>query len=295
MPKCTAKFVSAVFASILAGIPLATTSRGETVEADNCLAGPKGDTPAGAHWRYRIEHGTKRHCWYLREEGGRASQASPQNILPPAKPPSPPANPAPQHSLADARAELPPQTNRDDAPNTAAPAAAAQFNDAVRSSGLDANPSSAVVASRWPEPFGAVPSTTTQQPSDSNPASNMAAYTVATAVPAEAADIPVAEDFSPNREERGIMPLLVAILGAFTLAAAIIIKKFGRRRRPQPRKIRVRRGPIFETTDDDRIVLSDHPVMNAHMRRPRFARGIGETEDRKSEPQRRKSRRARTS
>jgi hypothetical protein len=294
MPKRTAKFVATIFASILAGIPLATTSRGQTVEADDCLASPKGDTPAGAHWYYRIEHGSKRHCWYLREEGGRASQASPQNILPAAKPPSPAANPVPQHSLADARAELPPQTNRDDAPNTAAPAAVAQFNGAVGSGGLDANPSSAVVASRWPEPFGAPPSTTTEQPSNSNPASDMPVYTVATAVPAEAADIPVAEDFSPNREERGIMPLLVAILGAFTLAGAIAVK-FGRRRRPQPRKVRVRRGPIWETTDDDRIVLSDHPAMNAHMRRPRFARGNSETEDRKSESYRRKSRRARKS
>lgn len=33
--------------------------------ADNCLAGPKGASPAGQHWYYRLERGTKRKCWYL--------------------------------------------------------------------------------------------------------------------------------------------------------------------------------------------------------------------------------------
>ena len=36
--------------------------------ADSCLSAPKGATPAGSHWYYRIDRVTKRQCWYLREE-----------------------------------------------------------------------------------------------------------------------------------------------------------------------------------------------------------------------------------
>ena len=294
MPKRTAEFVSAVFVIILAGIPLATTtSRGETVAPDNCLLTPKGETPQGSHWYYRIEHATNRHCWYLRGEGEKLSQASPQNILPPAKrstPAAPPAIPAPQRSPADARAELSPQPNRDDGPTAAPPTAAARANDVARPDGSDGNVSSPVVASRWPDPFGAIPPTSLQ-PANSNLASNMPADSTVLPAPVDAAVIPADAD-SLSHGERGILPLLVAILGALPLAAAIIVK-FGRPRRLQPRIIRVRRGPISETTDDDRIVLSDHPGANPYMRRPRFARGFGEAEDRKSEAYRRKSRRAR--
>ena len=67
MPSRTAKFVSAIFASVLAGIPLATISHGATPAADDCLSGPKDQAPQGSHWYYRIEHATKRHCWYLKE------------------------------------------------------------------------------------------------------------------------------------------------------------------------------------------------------------------------------------
>ena len=41
MPNRTAKFVSAVFASVLAGIPLATASHSATPAADDCLSGPR--------------------------------------------------------------------------------------------------------------------------------------------------------------------------------------------------------------------------------------------------------------
>ncbi|MBV8699412.1 MAG: hypothetical protein JO052_16370, partial [Bradyrhizobium sp.] len=33
--------------------------------ADECLAGPNKQSPAGHHWFYRVDRSTKRHCWYL--------------------------------------------------------------------------------------------------------------------------------------------------------------------------------------------------------------------------------------
>jgi hypothetical protein len=294
MSQRTAKFVSAIFASALAGIPLATTSRGETVTPDSCLSSPKGETPQGSHWYYRIEHGTMRHCWYLREASERVSQSSPQNILPPAKPPAPaapPASVAAQHSPADARAEVPPQASRDDGPTAAPLTAPARANDAVRTDGSGASSSTAILASRWPDPSGAIPPTGLQQPANSNSTSNTPVESTLPPAPVDAAVIPADPD-SASHGERGIMPILVAILGALTLTAAAIAK-FGRPRRLRPRIVRGRRGPIWETTDDDRIVLSDYPGTNAHMRRPRFARSVGEADDRKSESYRRKSTRAR--
>ena len=107
MPNRTAKFVLAVFASVLAGIPLTTASHSATPAADDCLSAPKDQTPEGSHWYYRIERGTKRHCWYLREEGEKVSQSAPSSAAPSAKPITPKADPAIRGSVANARAELP--------------------------------------------------------------------------------------------------------------------------------------------------------------------------------------------
>jgi hypothetical protein len=37
--------------------------------ADECLAGPNKESPAGHHWYYRVDRSTKHHCWYLGERG----------------------------------------------------------------------------------------------------------------------------------------------------------------------------------------------------------------------------------
>src|SRR6202171_2855810 len=110
MSKRTAKFVSAVFASILAGTCLATVSHGaapSAAAADDCLSGPKGQTPAGGHWYYRIDRATKRHCWYIGDEKEKLSRAAPKNSAPLTDSGSGPNETAAQRAIADARAELP--------------------------------------------------------------------------------------------------------------------------------------------------------------------------------------------
>jgi len=277
VPNRTAKFVSAVFAAILAGAPLTTISHGETLEADNCLSGPKGETPPGSHWRYRIEHRTKRHCWYLREEGDKLSQAAPLNISPPPRPPAPQAEPATQHSVANARAELPTQTNRNEGPNTPWPAIAPASKDAARANAPDANASSAVVASRWPESSGVSPASS-PRPATSDLAANEPANPVAMPSPAIAAVTHAAAD-SSSQSQRGEIPkLFVAIVGALALASitSSLIFRFGRARRPRRVAVRMRRSPVWEQTDDDRIVLSDNPDTNVIPRRTRFSRRVSE-------------------
>ena len=273
----TAKFASAVFAGVLASTLLTTASHGETPAPDDCLSAPKGDAPAGSHWYYRIDHGTKRHCWYLRAQGERVSQGTPQNILPSPKPPPPQTDTVVQRSPADAHAELPAQTNGNDASNTDLTPAAADWNAAPRANATGANAGSALVASRWPQPSAASPTANPtanpQQPATASPTSTVPSIPVASLAPADTTIIPAAEDSSP-RTERGLMPLLVAIMGAFTLACGLIAK-FGRPRQPRPRKFRARRGPIWELTDDDRIVLSDDPGVQDLPRRRAFSQTVG--------------------
>ena len=276
MPNRTARFVSAIFASILAGAPLTTTSHGETVAADDCLVAPKGPTPAGSHWYYRVEHPTNRHCWHLREEGDTLSQAAPQNTSPPAKPTPPEGDTAMQQSVANARAELPAQTFRNDAPNPAWPANPAGLNNAFRANAPDANASLSVVASRWPEPSGVSPASVPRL-ATGKLAANTPANVIAAPPPVVAPVTLAVADKSPNPP--GSIPmLLAAFVGALALAgiSARLIFRFGRSRR---RRVRARLGPIRDSTDDHRIALSDQQGAPVLPQQTRFPRGFGEAGD----------------
>ena len=277
MPNRTARFVSAVCASILAGAPLTAISHGETVTAVDCLSGPKGESPPGSHWYYRIEHATKRHCWYLRGEGEQLSQAAPQNILPPARPPAQQAASAAQHSVANARAELPAQTNRSEEQNAPWPAIAPALNDSPPADVSDTNAALPVVASRWPEPSG-VNSTSGAQPTISKLAANVPPTSTAAPAPDVAAGTLVAADASSQAQPGPIPRWFVAVVVplAFGSLVASLFFKFGRSRRPRRSSIHARRRPVWEQTDDNRIVLSDYPDADVLPRRPRFARNMGE-------------------
>jgi hypothetical protein len=86
MSNRSVKFVPALIAGVVAGANLAamtdlraqviTTAEAATpatqAAADSCLSAPKGATPSGSHWYYRIDRTTKRQCWYLREESDKA-------------------------------------------------------------------------------------------------------------------------------------------------------------------------------------------------------------------------------
>jgi hypothetical protein len=88
MSNRSAKFVSAIIASILAGTNFAAVAQNTAKEesaketnaketnaktADTCLSGPKGPLPAGGHWYYRVDRATKRNCWYIGEREGQIS------------------------------------------------------------------------------------------------------------------------------------------------------------------------------------------------------------------------------
>ena len=105
MSKCSAKFVAALFASVMAGANLATVTdlRAQAAAADDCLTAPKGATSPGSHWYYRIDRATKRQCWYLREEIDKASDKSTR-----ATPPV--STPATSAAAAEPAEQQPPRT-----------------------------------------------------------------------------------------------------------------------------------------------------------------------------------------
>ena len=174
MSKRSAKFVPALFASVLAGANLATVTdlRAQATQAqatqppaDDCLTAPKGATPAGGHWYYRIDRATKRKCWYLRDDSDKASdksaRAAPQDSTP-ATPPAV-AEPAPQQprtitrkAISDARAEWISQQSRAEQnspanvdPRTTGAVSAPTVQDGKRAIGANVLAPTPLATTRW--------------------------------------------------------------------------------------------------------------------------------------------------
>ena len=90
--------VSAIFVGAIVGIPVSILAKDVAGVADgatsdsvmaaassstDCLTAPGRESPAGQRWYYRLEPGTNRRCWYLRDMPDRASQAaSPRSNTP---------------------------------------------------------------------------------------------------------------------------------------------------------------------------------------------------------------------
>lgn len=252
MSKRTAKFVSALFAGILAGANLAPVTGIHAQAADNCLSAPKGATPAGGHWYYRVDHANKRNCWYLRDESDKSARATTQeasssappestsasapiNLVPPPKP-----SPSVRKSVADARAEftVPPMRVERDAgagvnvdPRTSAAPAGVQNNERAAAPEVDA-PSSPV-ASRWPDNSDTSPSppsdlrvAAADPPASPQEESQPAPQPVAPPVAFAAADT------SMQKQSASMQMLFLVMAGALTLAGltASVIFRFGRAR-----------------------------------------------------------------
>jgi hypothetical protein len=136
MSNKPAKFAGAIFVALIAGLGLITVPHAASA-ADECLTDPNGPTPAGKHWRYHIERGTGRHCWYLRgaDDAATATAATDQSAAanddegsstkdqaPVSRRAAKTADAPATRSISDARAELPARPQADDS-RSAAPAA----------------------------------------------------------------------------------------------------------------------------------------------------------------------------
>jgi len=210
MSHRTAKLLPVVLIGVLAGTAL-TLVPSRPAQAEECLSAPKAATPAGGHWRYRVERGTKRQCWYLAETRKTSAPAA-------AVEPS-----TPQRTLADARAELIAEPSvSDPAPDGVWPAPEKSAAPA------DVAPTAAVpdpttnpdwtLASRWAD---------TSAPVDSG-----STLTIADTA-AEAATSPVAPADtaarSPFDSQAMLIAGLVAALGVAGLLMRLVIRFAGSR------------------------------------------------------------------
>src|SRR5437868_15162999 len=109
MSNVPAKFASALFLGMAAGAMWTTLPQQAALAADNCLSETKDQTPQGQHWYYRIERGTGHKCWYLRGEDEKPARADEPVAATPERPAPRSAEASPSHSIADARAEIPPR------------------------------------------------------------------------------------------------------------------------------------------------------------------------------------------
>ncbi|PSO15373.1 hypothetical protein [Bradyrhizobium sp. MOS003] len=230
MGNRTAKFVSALIGSIVAGVPLAAVSQtapsapATANAATDCLASPKGAAPQGQHWHYRLERSTKRQCWYLRAEGSKVTQSAQATT----DTPTPDPAPSRQQTVQDARAEyLTPRsgvTSRTS--NAVAQATASTPAQQTQDQATDSNPQQPAVATPWPDVA------TTVAPPTPQPAP------VATAAPsAKPAKPPAptalaAADSTADKPVGSLQMLLLVIGGALALAGllASVIYRLARRR-----------------------------------------------------------------
>ena len=225
MGNRTAKFVSALVGSIIAGAPLAAVSQNApgastASGAGDCLASPKGAAPQGQHWRYHVERGTKRQCWYLRATGDKDSAKAAQTAQVPANTSDSP--PPPQQTVQDARAEYvaPRSGAAQRTPNAITPMAPANPTPAQQppSQTAESSAQQATVASPWPD----VPAAST----DSEP--QPATTTVAAAAQPKAKQSkspaslpPAATDGTTERPGGSVQMLMLVIGGALALAGII--------------------------------------------------------------------------
>lgn len=283
MQRRTAAFALAVFVGSAAGIGLSAIPGNAAHAADECLSGPKASTPAGGHWYYRIEKGTKRKCWYLADEGGKTNKAASTTVSDSTEPDPPPAkSKVTKPSVANARAELTATSDDQQAlaettwppmPDRSA-AATAPDNQPTRDTAAASTPATPNaqgwnMASRWPEP-AAVNSTDPQtkpvQMASNDaapPATAPAPAPVAAPPPVAAAPAPVAEHpaLAAQSDDDVLSPFRILLIGltiALALTAvlgSVLFKALANRRREKQR-LRGDRRPIWDDPISERYASS---------------------------------------
>jgi hypothetical protein len=266
MQNRTAKFCTALAVTMVAGAALTALSAGPA--SAECLTGPKGATPAGAHWRYRIDHATKRNCWYLAGLKQAPAQESSEQAAaeePAAAPaPAPAKKPALPRQVSDARAELQIPPARTELPAAAGPSFAtpgAQSADSLASNALVAAAPRWTMASRWADQGDATVASDPASMSSAPPAAE-APTQVAEAVaeaPPVALPVQAAEPIraAANASDSSIHMLLIVLAASLGLAgiiAAVIHFSNPRNRRS--------RGPRRVNWDMPTRVAEEPPLEN---------------------------------
>ena len=227
-----AKFVVAAIASIVSSANLAAAPDDTEQPAETCLTSPRDYTPPGTRWRYRMERGTGRHCWFLKDDTEKAaSKASEQATAAPEEPAAAP--PAPQRkksaaprSVSDARAEFSRLSAEQDAKpapaqTAPAPAPSAPVADSNQpSAAKSVNMLAPAAATRWPDPMSTVnaaanppaPAALADQNAEARPAPATKPQVMPRAVPP-----------MPASEKPMSWPMLITIIAGGLSVLAVLV------------------------------------------------------------------------
>jgi hypothetical protein len=223
MPNRMGNAATAILIGALASVTLVVAMNGAAHAADNCLSGPKGAAPKGSHWYYRIDHASKRNCWYVRAEGEKPVASRSSVVTEVSPQPETPLQPA----IANARAEANPADVGQSNGIAAERASSGLANDVQGSDAAAGDNGPSTVASRWLDQAGAdVVTASTPKPADSGAGTNLSTPPAA-AAPLAAASVRTASPSGP------VSTLFVVIVGALALAALLagVIVRFGGARR----------------------------------------------------------------
>jgi len=285
-------FVPAVFACVVAGANLAavTDLRAQAAADANdptmqvaeasasCLSAPKGATPAGSHWYYRIDRVTKRQCWYLREESERSDDKFARAATPASTPAAAETSAAPlptPRKFSEARAEY---VARADAgaltqPTTRSIAAAPAPEDAPRAAMPNVLTPSPLSSMRWNEQ-PASPAPIAQNPPPVRMAAAAVPATLQSQPPVEQVQQPAAEQplaplaAEPARPTASLQKLMLVIAAALALAGITVsaIVRFGRMR--ARRAMKRKRSAMWDSTRSTRKKRPAQPAKQPNLQEP---------------------------
>jgi hypothetical protein len=228
-----AKFVVAAIASIVSSANLAAAPDNTEQPADTCLTSPRDYTPPGTRWRYRMERGSGRRCWFLKDDTEKAASkdsepATAATEEPAAAPPAPPRKKsATPRSVSNAHAEFsraPVEQDARPAPAQGAPAPAA--NPAVAdnnqsSAAKSANMLAPAAVTRWPDPMATVNSAANPPAPAAAPADQS---TEARPAPATKPQVmPRAVPPMPASEKPMSWPMLITIIAGGLSVLAVLV------------------------------------------------------------------------
>jgi len=239
MKTRAAKFVAAIVASMASSASVLAAPDNTQQATDKCLTSPGESAPGSGHWRYRIERGTGRHCWYLKGGGEKAARNAPEPATAATEEPAPARSrkkAAAPSSVSEAHAEYastPPEQNAKPVPvqSTPAPTASAPAADSNQlSSAKPANMLAPSVAERWPDPMS------TANPAAANPqpaarrmdAPAAAAAPAPVAAPAPQQVMPRAVPPVPVSEMPMSLPMQITVVaGGLSVLAVLLSILFG--------------------------------------------------------------------
>lgn len=153
MSNRSGKHLSTCWVALFTGGMLAIAVQGPARADDTCLEKPGATTPRAGHWYYRVEPGTKRHCWYLGKQRGEAIQETAAKPSPSASAPDKPAltsSPPPlRPSITNAHAEFDGATSANDpADANPLPSTTNSSDEAAQNASI----SQPTATTQWPDP-----------------------------------------------------------------------------------------------------------------------------------------------